>query len=179
MLFRSYGLNILYPSATSDGYNAGVPLTPMAPATILVTNLPYVVGDSASAAGTWYNAGTFGDDNLDNADVNQAFYAASGLRVPYAFSDAFNAMDAYPPDGNGYVGGDGQIRFLDWQTILERSLRLDTNDWSRAWSADGYLVDVVTNLVVPHLLTAKPSVKTNSVVSPWYRQALVGGNSIS
>ena len=174
----TYGVNILYPSATSDGYNHNVPLTPMSPATIVVADIPYVVGDSASVSGAWYNAGTFGDDNLDNSDVNQAFYASSGLRTPYSFSDVFNAMDVYPPDGNGYVGGDGQIRFLDWQTILNRSLRLDPNNWSRAWSVGGYLVDVTTNLVVTHIVADVVASKAKSISAPWYRQALVGGNSV-
>ena len=177
----TYGVNILYPSATSDGYNANVPLSPMAPATIVVANIPYTVGDSASANGDWYNAGTFGDGNLDNSDVNQAFYASSGLRTPYPFTDVFNAMDVYPPDGNGYAGGDGQIRFLDWQTILERSLRLDLNDWSRVWTNGGFLFDFTTNLIIPKvakMAVASKSSKVQSITAPWYRQALVGGSSI-
>jgi sugar lactone lactonase YvrE len=173
----TYAVNVLFPSATSDGFNTPVPLTPMATTIIEVTNIPYTVGDSASAAGSWYNAGTFGDGNLDNSDVNQAFYAASGLRVPYTFSDVFNAMDAYPPDANGFVGGDGQIRFLDWQTILARSLRLDPADWARVWSAGGDLVDYSTNLVVPHAL-AGPSAKINTLSAPWYRQVLLGAASV-
>lgn len=175
----TYALNVLYPSATADAYNTPVPLAAMPEMTIIVTNIPYTVGDSASTSGTWYNAGTFGDDNLDNSDVNQAFYAASGLRVPYAFSDAFNAMDAYPPDAAGFVGGDGQIRFLDWVTILNRSLRLDPGNWSREWSAGGALIDYSTNLV-SHALTA-PLTGTSPKVSPsgpWYRQVLLGADSV-
>jgi sugar lactone lactonase YvrE len=172
----TYALNVLYPSATSDGYNANVPLTPMPTTMIVVTNIPYVVGDSASPSGSWYNAGTFGDDNLDNSDVNQAFYASSGLRVPYSFSDVFNAMDVYPSDSPGFVGGDGQIRFLDWQTILNRSLRLDPNNWSRAWSAGGILVNNFTNIVVPHPLLTKVNPKV--ATAPWYRQVLMGVGSV-
>ena len=181
----TYSLNVLYPSATADGFNTPVPLTALPPVTIVVTNLPYLVGDSASAtSGSWYNAGTFGDGNLDNADVNQAFDAASGLRTPYAFSDAFNAMDAYPVDTAGSVGGDGQIRFLDWNTILNRSLRLDTNNWDREWSQDGFLIDFTTNLV-SHGLTepaTKAATKGLSEVNPaapWYRPALLGADSVS
>ncbi len=171
---NSYSLTVTNPSATSDGLNAAVPLTPMPPVTILVTNLPYTVGDSASPAGSWYNAGGFGDGNLDNADVNNAFCAAAGLRVPYAFSDVFNAMDVYPPDADGFIGGDGQIRFLDWQVILQRSLRLDTNDWARAWSPDGLLTNFTVSLL-PGPLLRSPQPK---LIGPWYRQALVGAVSV-
>ena len=176
----TYALNVLWPSATSDGYNTPVSLTSMPPMTILVTNIPYTVGDSASTFNTWYNAGTFGDSNLDNSDVNQAFDAASGMRLPYSFSDVFNAMDAYPPDTTGLAGGDGQIRFLDWITILNRSLRLDTNNWSREWSAGGNLINSTTSLVVSHALsgpTAKSLIQTNSPW-PWYRQVLLGAVSV-
>jgi hypothetical protein len=159
-----------------------VPLTLMAPATILVTNIAYTVGDSASmsggwsVSGGWYNAGDFGDTNLDNSDVNLAFNAALGWHVPFAFSDVFNAMDAYPVDGPGFVGGDGLIRFLDWNVILQRSLRLDTNNWARAWSAGGNLVDVPTTLTAPKAM-AEASEAKSAPAWPWYRQALVGAVS--
>jgi hypothetical protein len=172
----TYSLNVLYPSATSDGYSGTVILTPMAQVTIVVSNILYTVGDAAGGVGSWYNAGTFGDDNLDNSDVNQAFDAASGLRTPYAFSDAFNAMDAYPPDTAGNPGGDGQIRLLDWNTILQRALRLNTSNWAREWSAGGNLVDVTTNLILPAASAYASMTKTTPYI--WYKQALVGGVSI-
>jgi VCBS repeat-containing protein len=168
----SYSLVISYPSATSDGINSSVPLAAMAVATVLVTNVPYTVGDSSSASSSWYNAGGFGNGDLDNADVNNAFYAAAGLRVPYVFSDLFNAMDSYPPDANGFVGGDGQIRFLDWQLILRRSLRLDTNNYARVWASGGYLDSSTT------VLQARAMATPMAIPSTWYRQALVGAVSV-
>ena len=171
----TYSVTVLYPSATSDGFSAPVYLTPMSSATILVTNVAYTVGDSASATRAWYNAGTFGDSDLQNSDVNLAFYAALGLRVPYAFSDVFNAMDAYPLDAPGFAGGDGQIRFLDWQVILQRSLRLDTNNWTRAWSAGGNLVNASTALIPAGPMLREPRPAT---LATWYRQALLGAVSV-
>ena len=179
----TYAISVVIPSATADAYNTPVMLTPMPPMTIVVTNLPYLVGDSASPLGDWYNAGTFGDGNLDNPDVNQVFDAASGLRVPYSFTDVYNAMDAYPPDSAGFVGGDGELRFLDWYTVLQRSLGLDPDNWDREWSADGLLIDFSTNLV-SHALT-EPVTKLTKNLSeintnaPWYRQVLLGAASVS
>ena len=136
---QSYNLNVLYPSATSNGIEGTVTITNMASQTLTLSAPRYMVGDSAPANG--YNAGAFGNDILNNSDVNNAIYASMNIRVPPANSDLFNAMDAYPPTSVSGKGGDGAIHFLDWATILDRSLGgvaifagLDTNNYERFWA---------------------------------------------
>ncbi|HEY3860799.1 MAG TPA: chitobiase/beta-hexosaminidase C-terminal domain-containing protein [Verrucomicrobiae bacterium] len=143
---QSYSLNVLNPSGTSDGQQTPVGLTTLAVQTLTNQYTPYMVGDSSPSTG--YNAQQFGDKGdingmgaagLANADVNNAIYASVGIHVPPSDSDIFNAMDAYPPDSAGH-GGDGVIQFLDWQTILGRSLGvsiylgMDTNNYLRYWT---------------------------------------------
>ncbi len=169
---QSYTVRVLNSSATSDGVASPVEFPPMPAATIRVTNVLYTVGDSAGAA--WYNAGEFGNTNLDNGDVNNAFYAAAGLRLPYPFSDVFDSMDAYPEDEPNFVGGDGEIRFLDWQVILKRSLRQvpyadGTNNWQRAWAFGGNRTNQLFSLPI----VAPPPPPGSPPPAPWNRQALV------
>ena len=175
---QTYTINVLNASGTSDGQQADIPLTPMSSRIITVTNIEYMVGDSA--IGSWYNAGEFGDGFLDNADVNNAFRASLGIGAPYTFSDVFNAMDAYPPDEPGFPGGDATIRFLDWQTIQQRSLGLNTNNWVRKWSAGGVLtnryIGVLTNNFVPHGPVRSPKVVAPGTV--WMRHATVGSATL-
>jgi hypothetical protein len=137
-LGQSYSLSVLYPSGTSDGEQSSVVLFPMTNQTLTITDPPYMVGDSSPSTG--YNAGQFGNGELDNSDVNNAIYASAGIRVPPSDSDIYNSMDAWPPDSAGH-GGDGFIRLLDWETILARSLGgvpiypgLDTNNYIRFWA---------------------------------------------
>jgi sugar lactone lactonase YvrE len=179
-----YTVSLLYPSGTSDAVQSPVYLLPLRDRTITVNNIAYLVGDTAVA--DWYNAGDFGSlkgngtsiANLDNADVNNAFYASLGVRVPFPFTDVFDAMDAFPLDSTVAAGGDGQIRFLDWQVILERSLRLDTDNWMRSWSAGGVRVPVKKDLtgVAGQSPVERLSFTDNGVV--WIRQALIAARPL-
>ena len=175
-----YRIQILRPSGTTDGAEREVALTPLSPVALVVTNVAYRVGDTAP--GAWYNAGDFGSgDSLDplaNSDVNNAFDAAFGNRVPLPFTDLFDAFDAFPVDSAVAAGGDGQIRFLDWQIILQRSLGLDGGEgqspWRR-WSSAGRRAPFVNGSAS---LPAS-SVALAADTPAWFRQAAVGAVPVS
>ncbi len=172
---ESYKLSIKEASGTSDGQQFTIPLGLMADRKLTVRRTSYIVGDTAYA--WWYNAGSFGDGDLRNDDVNNAFNASLGVRVPYEFSDLFNAMDVFPEDLPGLVGGDGQIRFLDWQTLLYRSLRFEKNNWTRYWEpGSGRLnKEAVLGLGSP---LASASVEHRLPGSVWVRQVQVGSKGL-
>lgn len=163
---QAFRIQVLFPSATADGREDAVPLAAGPARTITVGGVPYLVGDTAP--GGWYNAGDFGDGQLDNSDVNNAFSASLGVRQPFPFSDVFDAMDVFPEDGPGIAGGDGEIRFLDWQLLLFRSLRRTTNNYARVW-------DGGVRTALPAALPGQPNLPGDRQSRPpgmvWFRHA--------
>jgi hypothetical protein len=131
---ESYSLNILYPSGTSDGIEDEIPLQAMPAQNIVIADPIALAGDVAPVNG--YNDGQFGDEVLNNSDANAILYALVNIRRPYSDSDAFKAMDVYPETGTGTGGliGDNLLTYLDWQTVVNRSLGRDTNTWIRCWT---------------------------------------------
>ncbi len=180
---QSYRIEVRNASGTTNGEQANLSLSLMSPRTITVRSESYLVGDSSP--GGWYNAGDFGDGKLFNADVNNAFYASFGIRVPFDFTDAFDAMDVGRPGRPDSRGGDGSITAYDWQRIYRQSIGLDPNNWARtsARDADGIHTDIYqTN---GNFTTAASAAKTSKVaksVTPtpgliWLRHAVVGAGS--
>lgn len=170
-----YQIAVRHPSGTSDGIQTPLFLATLSPSTIRVENKSYLVGDTATAA--WYNVGDFGDGDLKNNDVNNAFFASLGVRTPFPFTDVFDAMDVFPEDSSVRAGGDGQIRFLDWQVILQRSLRLTNVNWLRAWSDGGVRVPDATDLPVSGH-TAADEDYAFGPGAVWVRDGLVAGGDL-
>ena len=134
-----YFIQIGSPSATSDGVGApGAGIFIQAPVSnqvVTVGSPSYIVGDVASFH--WFNAGDFGDTNLDNSDVMQVYQAAIlGVNMPPANSDMFMAMDSSGGFGvfdgvNNYYTNSGTA------TALQQQAMWDGNDQSINTNAFG------------------------------------------
>jgi hypothetical protein len=191
----TYQLSVLAPSGTSDAQQTPVAIVPMTNQLITVGTVPYFAGDSSPGSG--YNAGEFGDGVLNAADVNNALYASVGIRIPYPFTDAYNAMDVYPENQSEI--GDNFITYLDWEHILLRAEGLETNNWVRFW-ANGARSHYPTNwspfgppltLVLPEpesfiykkaLTPPSPRRNNTTNIMPglvWFCQALVGAQTVT
>lgn len=171
---NQYLLEILYPSGTSLNEQDFIPLNSLNNY-LLVTNQSYVVGDIGPYR--WYQAGQFGNTNLDNSDVRSVFKASLDIQTPFLYSDAFDAMDVFPVDTAYSPGGDSRIRYLDWIYALRRSLRLDLNNWRRMWTAGGTRLAWRTDLVTSPLM---PGEKLAASEGPtgWSRQGVLGALSL-
>ena len=176
---QSYRVEVLYPSATSDGFQSEVSVATGPARTITIRSLPWLVGDVAPGIG--YNAGEFGEGNLVNSDANSVLFASVGLRTPFPFSDAFHAMDAFPPPEpeEGLEGGDGLIEFKDWQVVLKRSLRLDPANWAQRWMDGGRLQAEPTTLS-PSLAQPQKTAKAAPVAPGvvWQRGATLHADNV-
>jgi hypothetical protein len=164
---QSYSLNVLYPSGTSDGLEDGVGLQSMPAQNLMITDPMSLAGDPAPANG--YNDGEFGDTVLNNSDANAVLYALLSVHRPYSDSDAFKAMDVYPETGSGTSGliGDNLLTYLDWQTVVNRSLGTDTNTWIRCWT-NGSLY----HLQIPPVQPGTPIPMSEAASSPGHKMEL-------
>lgn len=175
---QTYQITIGRPSATSDGVGApGSSVLILAPtngslgggaplnATKYVTlgNRKYIAGNSYPFR--WFNAGDFGNTNLQNADVEQVFQSAIyALNFPPPGSDFFDAMDScgdtYVDNGYGYLQdsgvpastaalfdgndttinniafGDGVLDVCDVYVTYRRSLDTNLVWFARFWTND-------------------------------------------
>ena len=146
---QTYQIQIGRPSATSDGVGApgssvfiyaptnGSPTNGAINSTKIVTmgQRKYIVGNVYPFR--WFNAGDFGNTNLQSADVQQVFNSAIyGLNSPPPGSDFFDAMDSC-----GNIGTlDGQTGYytnnLNYPYIFAYSI----TNWT-------YTYDINTNLI--------------------------------
>ena len=137
-----YFIQLGSPSATADGVGApGANITIAAPAlsqAVTVGAPAYVVGDAAPFH--WFNAGDFGNTNLDNSDVMQVYQAGilvdvngNGINMPPTNSDMYLAMDSSGGFGawdgvNGYYTNAGPASLIQQQAMWDgNDLTINTN----------------------------------------------------
>jgi hypothetical protein len=206
----SYQIQIGRPSATKNGIgNPGDSVFIYAPTNgslgggamnaiknVVVGTKKYIAGDAAKF--NWFNAGDFGDTNLDSSDLAQVFEAAVyGLNTPPAGSDLFDSMDScgytYVDNGYGYLQksgtlanqnllfngndtninsiafGDGTLDVADVYVTYRRSLQTNLLWFRRYWTND------VAHGVSARVAEIVPNVFNPSAVS----KALVASKSLN
>jgi sugar lactone lactonase YvrE len=138
---------------------------------VTVTNsVSYLVGDAYPFG--WFNAGDFGDNDLQNDDVINVFQAALGYFTPPVNSDYFDAMDsgngsinnlfdANDSDINGITTGDHQLLVDDVYVTLRRSLDTNLIWWIRTWS-NGIVPPSYTAFTNFNTTAARPAASSNS-----------------
>jgi hypothetical protein len=167
---QTYKIEVRFPSGTSDGLETPVQLAALPARTITVENIPFVAGDTAVS--TWYNAGDFGNGNLNNNDVNNAFYASVGWRVPYPESDVARAMNVF-----GGENPDPSIGIEDWQTIWLRGLRLEEGNELISRGLDGLWHTSFTNLN-DNANVESEITSTAAPAKAWEAQATIKGGTL-
>ncbi len=168
----TFQIQIDRPSGTTDGIgNPGDSVFIFAPTNgslgagslnalkiVTVGQCKYIAGDSSPFR--WFNAGDFGNTNLDSSDVAQVFEAAVyGLNTPPAGTDLFDSMDScgytYVDNGYGYLQPSA--------TLANTSLLFDGNDTTINNIAFGDGTLDVCDVYV----TYRRSLQTNLV---WFRR---------
>jgi len=152
---QTYQIQIGSPSATSDGIAGNVTIMTVTNGsltngainslkTVTVGSKQYLVGDVSPFR--WFNAGDFGDTNLQNDDVTEVFQSAVyGLNSPPPGSDFFDAMDSSDGTDNNYyngndttinsiTSGDGVLAVDDVYVTYRRSLDYTLNWYNRYWT---------------------------------------------
>ena len=162
-----YQIRIGRPSATSDGIGApGSSVFIYAPTNgslgggainsiknVAIGQRKYIVGNAYPFR--WFNAGDFGNTNLQNADVEQVFQSAVyGLNYPPPGSDFFDAMDSCGNIGTldgdtGYYTNNYNYPYPFNYSIVNFTYIYDTN---RALiSSNNYVVSLWTNIYIDTL----------------------------
>ena len=136
---QTYQIQIGRPSATSDGVGApGSDVYIATPINGSLTNgainsikivsvgqRKYVAGDCAPFG--WFNAGDFGNTNLDNSDVMQVFQSAIySINYPPPGSDFFDSMDSCGGFGGldpstGYYTNSGPLTLAQQNALFDGS----------------------------------------------------------
>jgi hypothetical protein len=177
---QTYQIKIGRPSATSDGIGApGSAVYVSTPTNgslgsgmmnsiknVTVGQLKYLAGDAAPFR--WFNAGDFGDSNLDNSDVMQAFQSAVYSNDnPPPGSDFFDSMDScggiYADLGHGYLELDTLLSGPDAVNAL-----FDGNDSTINQIAFGDGVLDVCDVYVTFRRSLDPSLR-------WFRRFWTNG----
>lgn len=173
-----------YTISVPEATGSPASMTGMAPQILQVTDPIYLDGDCYPPNG--YNAGEFGNGQLEEGDLDTILYAVNHIRTPYTNSDAYNAMDVFP-DTSKQIGF-GVLSYNDWVVTLYRALGIDTNNWIRFWTNGGYLSDQEISWTpggpaVPLAQSAAPLLSKaalNSSTPPgtvWFCQASIAAGS--